>query len=77
VPGERVKDKPGVADGQFAEAVEVLEPVTAESAADEAGAAFQALEFSKGLESIWRIVGLGNRYIDEQGDKAMKIFVDL
>lgn len=36
------------------------------SAADEAEAAFTNLEFSRGLEAIWRVVGAGNRFIDDR-----------
>ena len=36
------------------------------TAANEAEAAFRNLEFSRGLEAIWRAVGAGNRYLDER-----------
>lgn len=35
------------------------------SSANEAESAFRNLEFSKGLEMIWRAVGAGNRYLDD------------
>ncbi len=43
------------------------------TSADEAAQSFAALEFTKGLEAIWRAISAGNRYIDEQAPwKAMK-----
>lgn len=54
--------------GVVPEPTSVAEDLRAEvrSAASEAEAAFTKLEFSRGLEAIWRAVGAGNRFIDEQ-----------
>jgi methionyl-tRNA synthetase len=55
--GGVVPEPAGVAEGLKADAL---------TAASDAEDAFDAYEISHGLESIWKAVGAGNRFIDEQ-----------
>ena len=54
--------------GVVPEPAGVAEALKAEvhASAEEAGSAFRDLEFSRGLEAVWRAIGAGNRYIDEK-----------
>lgn len=62
--GGVVPEPNGVAEDLKAEAL---------TAATDAEAAFQSLEFTKGLEAIWKAIGAGNKFIDEQAPwKLMK-----